>query len=58
MAEYTTNPGESIAGIALRQLGDEKRWQEVRELNEYQHPGMVATDYYPPGTLIIIPGKE
>jgi hypothetical protein len=58
MARYITNAGERIVGIAARKLNDEKRWQEIRELNEYRYPGMVGTDYYPPGTLIIMPGKE
>ncbi|UQY33786.1 DUF2591 domain-containing protein [Pseudomonas fulva] len=52
---YTTNPGESVMGIAMRELKDEKRWKEIRDLNAEAHPNMGPHDYYPVGTLLAMP---
>lgn len=52
---YTTHPGESVMGIALRQLKDEKRWPEICDLNADRFPGMGPHDYYPPGTVLTMP---
>ncbi|OLU15362.1 hypothetical protein BVH01_16210 [Pseudomonas sp. PA1(2017)] len=52
---YTTNPGESVMGIAMRELKDEKRWPEIRDLNAEAHPGMGPHDYYPVGTVLAMP---
>lgn len=52
---YTTSAGESIAGIALRQLGTEDRWTEIRDLNEARFPGMQQHEYYPVGTVLLMP---
>lgn len=51
---YTTQPGESLGGIALRQLKDESRWIEIRDLNAHEFPDMWPHDYYPVGTVIRI----
>lgn len=53
--QYTTEAGESLAGIALRQLKDETRWVEIRDLNAHQHPDMWPNDYYPVGTVLRLP---
>ena len=58
MNEYTTQAGESIAGIALRRLANETRWTEIRDLNAVKYPDMVATDYYPVGTIIELPDVD
>ena len=52
---YTTQPAESIMGIALRQLACERRWTEIRDMNAAAFPDMVGTDYYPVGTVITMP---
>lgn len=57
MSTYKTQPAESVAGIALRQLGDESRWREIRDLNSEDYPEMTGPDYYPVGTTIILPEK-
>ncbi|MFG9445566.1 hypothetical protein ACEP3I_32895 [Pseudomonas aeruginosa] len=59
---YTTRPAESLAGIALRQLKDESRWVEIRDINAHTFPDMQSHSYYPAGTVIKLPaaapGKE
>ncbi|HGM5183673.1 LysM peptidoglycan-binding domain-containing protein [Pseudomonas aeruginosa] len=59
---YTTRPAESLAGIALRQLKDESRWVEIRDINAHAFPDMQSHSYYPAGTVIKLPaaapGKE
>jgi nucleoid-associated protein YgaU len=52
---YTTKPAESLAGIALRELGDESRWVEIAKLNEEMFPDMRRSDYYPCGAVIELP---
>ncbi|XXF10167.1 DUF2591 family protein [Pseudomonas sp. D2-3] len=52
---YTTNPGESVMGIAMRELKDEKRWKEIRDLNAEAHPNMGPHDYYPVDTVLAMP---
>ncbi len=54
---YVTQPGEMIAGIALRQLGAESRWPEIADLNAGEWAGMGPNDMYPPGTKLRIPAK-
>ncbi|MBG4412529.1 hypothetical protein GHV50_08140 [Pseudomonas aeruginosa] len=59
---YTTRPAESLAGIALRQLKEESRWVEIRDINAPAFPDMQSHSYYPVGTVIKLPaaapGKE
>ncbi|MFU6251954.1 LysM peptidoglycan-binding domain-containing protein [Pseudomonas aeruginosa] len=59
---YTTRPAESLAGIAIRQLKDESRWVEIRDINAHAFPDMQSHSYYPAGTVIKLPaaapGKE
>jgi len=52
---YETKPAESLAGIALRQLQDESRWVEIRDLNAHAFPDMGPHDYYPVGTVLTMP---
>lgn len=54
-ARYETLPGESLMGIALRQLKDESRWTEIRDLNADRFPDMGPHDYYPLGTALLLP---
>lgn len=56
--DYTTHAGESLAGIAARELGDARRWEEVRDLNAKAFPDMTHSDYYPVGTTIRLPVKK
>ena len=52
---YSTKPGESLAGIACRQLNDDSRWVEIRDINAHVFPDMAHHDYYPVGTNIMLP---
>ena len=52
---YWTQPAESLMGIALRQLKDESRWTEIRDLNATSFPDMGPHDYYPVGTALKMP---
>lgn len=52
---YKTKPGDSVMGIALRQLKDESRWVEIRDLNAQAFPDIGPHDYYPVGTLLKLP---
>ncbi|MBM6442348.1 hypothetical protein JQF37_01730 [Pseudomonas sp. MIL9] len=53
--QYTTQPAESLAGMAARQLKDEGRWIEIRDANALEFPDMAPHDYYPVGSVIRIP---
>ncbi len=55
---YTTRPAESLAGIALRQLKDESRWVEIRDINAHAFPDMQSHSYYPAGTVIKLPSPS
>lgn len=55
---YTTTPGESIMGIAFRQLGNERRWQEIRALNAERFPNILPHEYYPVGTILNLPSRD
>jgi hypothetical protein len=52
---YTTQPAESLAGMAARQLDDSARWIEIRDANALEFPDMAPHDYYPVGSVIRIP---
>jgi hypothetical protein len=53
--EYVTHPGESLMGIANRQLRSSERWVEIRDLNAHAFPDMLHYSYYPVGTTIKLP---
>lgn len=53
--EYVTQPGESLMGIANRQLRSSERWVEIRDLNAHAFPDMLHHSYYPVGTAIKLP---
>ena len=53
--EYVTHPGESLMGIANRQLRSSERWVEIRDLNAHAFPDMLHHSYYPVGTTIKLP---
>jgi heterodisulfide reductase subunit C len=55
---YKTNPAESVAGIAHRQLGNEDLWVEISRLNSLKFPDVSAHDYYPVGTQLILPKRH
>lgn len=52
---YTTRPGESVMGIANRELRSSERWVEICDLNAKDFPDMGPHDYYPPGTVLVMP---
>ena len=55
---YRTDPAESIAGIALRELGDESRWIEIHFLNKDRFPMVeCSSDYYPSGSILSMPRR-
>jgi hypothetical protein len=51
---YVTGPSESLAGIALREMGKEEYWQYISEYNADRFPGMGPNDYYPLGTTLLM----
>lgn len=53
---YTTQPGESVAGIALRQLGDEKWWKHLLACNP-DFIGLVPHEYFPVSTVLTLPSN-
>lgn len=55
--EYITNPGESLKGIAARQLKDASRWEEIRDINAASFPDMGPHHYYPAGSWVRIPAR-
>jgi predicted nuclease with TOPRIM domain len=54
---YETMPAESVAGIALRQLGDVNKWVDIAWLNSLNFPDVGPNDYYPVGTVLIMPER-
>lgn len=55
--DYVTMPGETLEGIAHRELGDPRRWSEISDINWGAHPGTKLWDRFPPGTTISIPAR-
>lgn len=51
---HTTQPGESVMGIALRQCGNEKEWRHILACNP-KFAGMLPHDYFPVGTVLDLP---
>ncbi|WP_181156045.1 hypothetical protein [Burkholderia multivorans] len=51
---YITQPGESVAGIALRQCGSEDEWRNIIALNR-EFSEHTACDYFPVGTVLTLP---
>ena len=51
---HKTRPAESLAGIALRKLGDETLWTQIAKLNSLKFPDMGPHNYYPVNTEIVI----
>lgn len=54
-AEYTVVKGDSLSKIALRELGDANRWEEIYEANKdsIKDPNLIHV-----GQKLAIPGKE
>lgn len=51
---YTTQPAESVMGIALRQCGNEMEWRHILACNpEFAH--MLPHEYFPVGTVLNLP---
>jgi LysM repeat protein len=48
---YTVRSGDSLAGIAASQLGAEKRWPEIQQLNG------LSDDTVFPGQTLVLPGR-
>lgn len=53
-ATYTTCPGESVMGIALRELGNEKAWRHILACNP-QFADLLPHEYFPVGTVLTLP---
>lgn len=53
---HTTQGGESLAGIALRQCGNESHWRDIIALNP-DFSGWLPPDYFPVGTVLKLPPK-
>ncbi|MBD8493873.1 hypothetical protein [Pseudomonas syringae] len=56
--EYVTLPGESLMGIAARQLKAAGFWVEIRDLNAHAFPNMGPHYYYPVGTKLRLPAVD
>lgn len=54
---YTTKPGESVMGIALRECGHEQKWRHILACNP-QFSTWLPHEYFPVGTVLILPPKE
>jgi nucleoid-associated protein YgaU len=52
-ASYTVRSGDTLSGIAQRQLGDADRWPEIFALNRgvIRDPGRIS-----PGQVLVLPG--
>lgn len=53
---HTTQPGESLSGIALRQCGDEGQWRNILDCNP-AFDDWLPNDYFPVGTVLKLPPK-
>ncbi|ACR14996.1 hypothetical protein BcepIL02_gp03 [Burkholderia phage BcepIL02] len=51
---YTTKPGESVMGIALRQCGHEMEWRHILACNP-EFARMLPHEYFPVGTVLTLP---
>lgn len=51
---HTTQPGESVMGIALRQCGDESAWRRILACNP-KFADLSPSDYFPVGTVLVMP---
>lgn len=54
---HTTQPGESLAGIALRKCGSESHWEGILALNPSFHDWL-PPDYFPVGTVLKLPPES
>jgi len=52
---YETQPGESVMGIALRELKNEDRWLQIITLNQNVYGEMSPHDYFPAHHFIRLP---
>lgn len=53
---YTTKPGESVMGIALRECGSEAEWRHILACNP-KFAELLPNDYFPVGTVINLPAR-
>lgn len=51
---HTTQPGESVMGIALRQCGNEAEWRHILACNP-KFADLLPSDYFPVGTVLTLP---
>jgi len=51
---HTTQPGESVMGIALRQCGNENEWRHILACNP-RFADLLPSDYFPVGTVLTLP---
>ncbi|UEP42717.1 LysM peptidoglycan-binding domain-containing protein [Burkholderia sp. B21-005] len=51
---HTTQPGESVMGIALRQCGNEMEWRHILACNP-EFADMLPHEYFPVGTVLTLP---
>lgn len=55
---YVTRRGENLLGIAHRELGDERRWQEIRALNAGDfEKTMIPSTEFDPGVVLKMPPR-
>jgi hypothetical protein len=51
---HTTQPGESVLGIAHRECGNEKEWRHILACNP-KFAALLPSDYFPVGTVLTLP---
>jgi hypothetical protein len=51
---YTTKAGEAVAGVALRQCGNESEWRHILACNP-KFADLLPSDYFPAGTVLTLP---
>lgn len=49
---YVTEHGESISGIAMRQLGNERAWLSILEMNAKEYGILKSFEYFPVYSVI------
>lgn len=56
MQYYTTHAGETLAGVALRELGDTRYWRVLKSFNDMREVGPDC--YLPPFVDLRIPNEH
>ena len=58
MATYTVKPNDCLWNIAVKELGDGKRWPEIAKLNTATYSSLKNSTVIQPGWVLEIPGSS